>query len=221
MQQVEAATAPNMPPAAIHLVLVVSSLVATLFALIDDVSFIVLLACRLLARILLLFEFLLLFESIDVIMGPVVTTDTSDIFMSSITKKRCYAIGELSKITGVNIETIRYYERIRVMPKPDRTSGGNRQYNFDELKRLSFIKRCRGLGFNLAETRALLSMVDQHNFSCAEVHEMTIKHLKTIESKLVDLNNLKKSLSTMASDCNNGNLPDCPIIDSLFNLDDG
>ncbi|MCF6320851.1 MAG: MerR family transcriptional regulator, partial [Rhizobiaceae bacterium] len=80
--------------------------------------------------------------------------------MEDVTKKRGYAIGEVSLRTNVNIETIRYYERIGIMPKPDRTPGGNRQYNHHQLKRLFFIRRCRKLGFNLNEIRELLDMVD-------------------------------------------------------------
>jgi len=138
--------------------------------------------------------------------------------MSEITNLRGYAIGEMSNLTGVNIETIRYYERIAIMPRPDRTGGGNRQYNHDQLKRLSFIKRCRDLGYSLDEIRALLEMVDRHDFTCAEVHGMTISHLTNIERKLADLKRLKQSLTKMASQCSKGDVPECPIIDNLYKL---
>ena len=82
---------------------------------------------------------------------------------------RGYAIGEMSRKTGVNIETIRYYERISLLPKPDRTPGGNRQYNHDQLKRLTFVRRSRELGFSIAEIRALLGMVDGKELTCGEV----------------------------------------------------
>jgi MerR family mercuric resistance operon transcriptional regulator len=150
--------------------------------------------------------------------GSVATTDARGNFMSEITKMRGYAIGEMSKLTGVNIETVRYYERISIMPKPDRTNGGNRQYNRDQLKRLSFIKRCRDLGFSLDEIRALLEMVDRHDFTCGEVHGMTISHLTNVEKKLADLKRLKQSLKKMASECSKGDVPECPIIDTLFEL---
>jgi len=129
-----------------------------------------------------------------------------------------YAIGEISRATAVNIETIRYYERIGVMPKPDRTAGGNRQYNHDQLKRLFFIRRCRDLGFSLSEVRALLAMVDGHDFSCNQVHEMTIAHLGTIRQKLSDLQQLEKTLQQMAATCSKGDVPECPVIDALFEL---
>jgi MerR family transcriptional regulator, mercuric resistance operon regulatory protein len=138
--------------------------------------------------------------------------------MSDIALKKGYAIGQMSRRTGVNIETIRYYERIEIMPKPDRSKGGNRQYNHPQLKRLFFIKRCRELGFSLKEIRALLAMVDGHDFSCNEVHEMTISHLGNIKTKLDNLKRLEFSLRKMASQCSRGNVPDCPIIDTLFHM---
>ena len=138
--------------------------------------------------------------------------------MPAATKKRGYAIGEMSRSTGVNIETIRYYERMGIMPKPDRTRGGNRQYNHEQLKRLFFVKRCRELGFSLREVRALLKMVDGHDFSCNEVHDMTILHLANVKKKLNDLKRLERSLEKMAAQCSKGDMPDCPIIDTLFSI---
>ena len=84
-----------------------------------------------------------------------------------------FAIGEMSKRTGVNIETVRYYEKISLMPKPDRSEGGNRLYNDVQLQRLFFIKRCREIGFSQSEIRVLLSMVDREDVTCAEAHVIT------------------------------------------------
>ena len=136
--------------------------------------------------------------------------------MATITKARGYPIGTMSKLTGVNIETVRYYERIALMPKPDRTPGGNRQYNHDQLKRLAFIKRSRELGFSIDEIRALLGMVDQDGVSCGEVHRMTVDHLEAVRDKIFSLKKLEKVLSGMASECARGDVPDCPILDTLF-----
>ncbi|MGB7336454.1 MAG: helix-turn-helix domain-containing protein [Salaquimonas sp.] len=138
--------------------------------------------------------------------------------MDEITKTRGYAIGAMSRETGVNIETIRYYERIGIMPKPDRTEGGNRQYNYDQLKRLFFIKRCRELGFSIEEIRALLQMVDRADFTCGEVHTMTVDHLTTVKKKVADLKRLEKALGAMAAQCGKGDVPACPIIDTLFSV---
>ena len=133
-------------------------------------------------------------------------------------KTRGYAIGEVSQRTGVNIETIRYYERISIMPEPDRTGGGNRQYNHAQLKRLFFVKKCRDLGFSLDEIRALLEMVDRDDFTCGEVHGMTVSHLANINKKLSNLKRLKKTLGQMVSECSKGDVPECPIIDTLFEI---
>ena len=132
------------------------------------------------------------------------------------TNTRGYAIGEMSRRTGVNIETIRYYERIKIMPRPDRTAGGNRQYNHEQLKRLSFIKRARGLGFSISEIRALLEMVDRQDFTCAEVHGMIVQHLSSVREKISALRSLEKALGGMAAECSRGDVPDCPILETLF-----
>jgi MerR family mercuric resistance operon transcriptional regulator len=136
--------------------------------------------------------------------------------MSDFTNARGYPIGEMSKLTGVNIETIRYYERIQIMPKPDRTTGGNRQYNHDQLKRLSFIKTSRELGFSIGEIRDLLEMVDWQDFTCGEVHGLTIGHLDSVREKIKGLRKLEKVLVGMAAECSQGDVPDCPILETLF-----
>ncbi len=136
--------------------------------------------------------------------------------MDPVTNTRAYPIGAMSRETGVNIETIRYYERIALMPKPDRTAGGNRQYTHDHLKRLAFIKRSRELGFSIDEIRAMLKMVDQDGVSCGEVHAMTIEHLGSVKEKIRRLRKLEQALTGMAAECEKGDLPDCPIIETLF-----
>ncbi len=133
-------------------------------------------------------------------------------------KLRGYAIGEMSARTGVNIETIRYYERIALMPEPDRTAGGNRQYNHDQLKRLSFIRRSRDIGLTLSEIRSLLEMTEREDFTCSEVHDLTVRHLENIHEKIATLHELEKTLGAMAARCSRGEVPDCPVIDTLFAL---
>lgn len=133
-----------------------------------------------------------------------------------ITNPRGYAIGALSTETGVKVETIRYYERIGLMPEPDRTSGGNRQYDYDQLKRLAFIRRSRDLGFRLDEIRALLGMVDAREVSCSEVHAMTMQHLGTVREKIAHLRRMERVLAEMAAHCASGDVPGCPIVEALF-----
>ncbi|MBL4872565.1 MAG: helix-turn-helix domain-containing protein [Rhodobacteraceae bacterium] len=138
--------------------------------------------------------------------------------MKNITNARGYPIGRMSQKTGVNIETIRYYERIAIMPKPDRTGGGNRQYNDDQLKRLFFIRRSRELGFSIEEIRALLVMVDRNDFSCVEVHDLTVAHLASVKEKIASLKKLESALTVMVVECNRGDVPGCPIVDALFEM---
>ena len=136
--------------------------------------------------------------------------------MPHITASRALSIGELSRDTGVNIETIRYYERIGVMPKPARTQGGHRAYDATQLKRLAFIKRSRELGFSLGEIRALLGLVDAGTYTCSEVHDMTIEHLANVQRKITDLRRMQQVLKQMAAECSRGDVPECPIVDALF-----
>jgi MerR family mercuric resistance operon transcriptional regulator len=124
--------------------------------------------------------------------------------------------GELAAQTGCNIETIRYYERIGLLPPPPRSRGGHRLYGDELRKRLGFIRRSRDLGFTLDETRGLLRLVDGGNYTCAQVEALAREHVRGIERKISDLRKLKRALETMASQCNGGTVPVCPIIDALF-----
>ncbi|MBL4739643.1 MAG: helix-turn-helix domain-containing protein [Sneathiella sp.] len=126
------------------------------------------------------------------------------------------AIGALSKKTKVNIETIRYYERIGMMPHPPRSRAGHRTYAQVHLKRLTFIKRCRELGFTLNEIRALLGLVDGNDYSCQEVRTLTLQHKAAIQTKIKDLQRLETTLTQISDKCTGGNIPECPIIDALY-----
>ena len=125
-------------------------------------------------------------------------------------------IGALSNKTGVNIETIRYYERIEIMPKAPRTQGGQRVYDEEAIKRLGFIARSRQLGFSLKEIRDLLSLVDGHELTCAQVRTLTLDHATEVGRKISDLKKLKTVLKDMAAKCSGDRVPECPIIDALF-----
>jgi MerR family mercuric resistance operon transcriptional regulator len=126
------------------------------------------------------------------------------------------SIGALSKATGCNIETIRYYERIGLLPKPPRTEGGHRQYGEAELMRLTFVRRSRTLGFTLDEIRGLLGLVDGGDYTCGEVKVITLDHLEEIRRKIADLTRLEAVLREMAAQCEGGTVPDCPVIEALF-----
>jgi MerR family transcriptional regulator, mercuric resistance operon regulatory protein len=137
--------------------------------------------------------------------------------MSVITASRAenVAIGEVSRLTGVNIETIRYYERIRMMPTPPRTASGRRVYGTADLRRLAFIRRARELGFSLDEIRALLRLGGPEKASCREVREIATHHLEDIRAKLRDLRKLERLLAKTVARCSGKMAPDCPVLDIL------
>jgi MerR family mercuric resistance operon transcriptional regulator len=128
------------------------------------------------------------------------------------------SIGVLSERSGVNIETIRYYEKIGVMPSPARSAGGYRIYGAEHVRRLHFVRRGRELGFSLDELRGLLHLVDGHAYTCGEVHALTVKHLTDIRQKIADLRRLERVMSEMAARCTADQVPECPIIDALFEM---
>lgn len=125
-------------------------------------------------------------------------------------------IGQLSAQTECKIETIRYYEKIGLLPTPGRSNGGYRIYDEDHLKRLSFIRRSRDLGFTIEEIRALLNLVDKKNYTCCEVKAITMQNLESVRQKIADLKKLEKTLSGIASQCAGDTTPECPIMDTLF-----
>ncbi len=133
---------------------------------------------------------------------------------------REFTIGELSRRANVIIETIRYYEKIGIMPNPPRSSGGFRMYSTLHLQRLSFIRRSRELGFSQPEVRKLLALVDEHKYTCTEVREMTEKQLLAVKSKIRDLRKLEKALANMVNECEGGDIPECPIVDILSAMPD-
>lgn len=129
---------------------------------------------------------------------------------------KAYSIGKLSEWTGCNIETIRYYERISLLPDPPRSDGGHRLYSDEHLKRLTFIRRSRQLGFTIQEVRGLLRLVDGGHYTCAEVKTLTLEHVVEVRRKITDLRKLERVLKVMVSQCEGGQIPECPIVDTLF-----
>ena len=125
-------------------------------------------------------------------------------------------IGELSTRTRVNIETIRFYEKQNILPVPARSAAGRRIYDDADVKRLNFIHRCRGLGFALKEIMSLLSLVDDGNYTCKQIHELTATHAADVKEKIQTLQQMELVLEEMIEHCSKGDVPECPIIDSLF-----
>jgi MerR family mercuric resistance operon transcriptional regulator len=137
--------------------------------------------------------------------------------MRAITASRAETlpIGELSRLSGVNIETIRYYERIKMLPPPPRTTSGRRIYRSTDLRTLAFIRRSRELGFSLGEIRALLRLGAPGLASCSEVKEIATRHLEDIRAKLRDLKKLERLLSKTVARCSGKTAPNCPVLDIL------
>jgi MerR family mercuric resistance operon transcriptional regulator len=124
-------------------------------------------------------------------------------------------IGALSRHTGCNIETIRYYERIGVLPHPRRT-GRYRCYRPEDVGRLTFVRRARELGFTLDEVRALLKLAASDGDStCAEVRQLAADHLADVRAKLADLKAMERALTDAVRRCDAGEQPGCPLIGAL------
>ena len=130
--------------------------------------------------------------------------------------EKILSIGLLSTQTNCKIETIRYYEKIGIFPKPPRTEGGHRVYSENHLKRLVFIRRGRELGFSLEDIRALLKLIDGGANTCQQVEAITLHHVRNIHQKILDLKKLEKILAKISSQCEGGVVPECPILDALF-----
>lgn len=135
---------------------------------------------------------------------------------NAIARSELLTRGELAVRIGCNIETIRYYEKAGLLPPPPRSQGGHRLYGQDLVKRLNFVRRSRVLGFTLEEIRGLLRLVDGGKYTCAQVEAVALEHVQEIRRKITDLKKLKNVLEAMASQCSGGKVPECPIIDALF-----
>ena len=126
------------------------------------------------------------------------------------------SIGALAKQTGCKVETIRYYERIGLMPPPPRTPAGRRLFDDSHVRRLSFVRRSRELGFALEKVRTLLKLVDGGHYTCEEVQSITLNHIADLRCRISDLEKLAGTLEQMAGECSGGTIPECPIVDALL-----
>jgi Cu(I)-responsive transcriptional regulator len=124
-------------------------------------------------------------------------------------------IGHLARETGTKVETIRFYEKSGLLPVPGRTEGNYRAYEASHVKRLSFIRRARDLGFSLDQVRELLTLADDRNQSCAAVDAIANEHRSEVERKIRDLQALKVELDNIIDQCGRGTVAECRIIDSL------
>jgi len=126
-------------------------------------------------------------------------------------------IGTLAASCNCPAETIRYYEKIGLLPKPVRTANGYRSYDDRHQKWLQFVLRSRALGFTQDEVRRLSNIADQSQPVCADVHKLLVEHIVDVRKKLLDLKRMEKALARLKSKCQDGTLNDCPVIDELMN----
>lgn len=125
------------------------------------------------------------------------------------------AIGEASRLSGVKIPTIRYYESIGLLPRAARSEGNRRFYDADALRRLSFIRHARELGFEVEAIRTLLTLQDEPAQSCASADSIATARLAEVERRITSLNALKRELESMLQQCRRGQISDCRVIESL------
>lgn len=123
---------------------------------------------------------------------------------------------ELAKQGGVNLQTIRYYERTGLLPKPPRSGSGYRQFSPDSVRRVRFIKRAQELGFSLKEIKELLALRIAPGSTRADVRKRAEAKIADIEGKVQHLRDMKKALVRLTDACcENGPASECPILESL------
>lgn len=123
--------------------------------------------------------------------------------------------GELARRTGINIETIRYFEKIGVLAAPERTEGGHRIYDEGHVRTLGFVRRARNLGFSPQEVRAILALGGPGKAGCAEVRTIAEHHLGQVRAKLADLAELERLLAATVEHCSGKAAPECAVIDLI------
>ena len=126
-------------------------------------------------------------------------------------------IGELSSACDCPVETIRYYEKIGLLPHPTRQDNGYRSYDDAHRKWLQFILRSRDLGFSQNEVRRLTDLAHQKRPACADVHDLLEEHVVDVRKRLGELRRMERALVRLKSQCHDGTLHDCPVIDELMN----
>ncbi|MEY3755709.1 MAG: hypothetical protein RLY27_2329 [Pseudomonadota bacterium] len=125
-----------------------------------------------------------------------------------------YTIGVLSKESGVNLETIRYYEKISLLPEPPRSASGYRRYDDDAIKRLRFIRRGRELGFGINEIKTLLELANHPEQTCSEADKLAQMHLTEVETKIKDLIAMREVLTKIVA-CQSQTAEHCRLIETL------
>jgi DNA-binding transcriptional MerR regulator len=128
-------------------------------------------------------------------------------------------IGALAARTGTSAPTIRYYEEIGLLRPADRQPSGQRSYGDEDVKRLTFIRRCRDFGFPIEQVRSLVALVQDRDSSCLDARAIAETHLEAVRAKIVELKALERSILGFCISCDNtcagGPGPDCVILEDL------
>ncbi len=124
-------------------------------------------------------------------------------------------IGDLARLTGTKVNTIRFYEEGGLLPQAERTAAGWRIYRDADTKRLAFVRQSRNLGFPLDTVRELLTLADDANQPCEAVDRIARVHLAKIDRKIADLSALRSELDRVIGSCRHGMVADCKIIETL------
>jgi DNA-binding transcriptional MerR regulator len=124
-------------------------------------------------------------------------------------------IGQLGHATNTKIETIRYYEKIGLLPAPRRTQANYRSYATEHLQRLGFIRRARELGFSIEDVRELLKLAGRGQQPCHEVDRVVARHLEITEKKIEALKRLRRELRRTLASCEGGPISDCRVLQAL------
>jgi len=131
-------------------------------------------------------------------------------------------IGELSRKAGVDVETVRFYEREGLLDAPARTESGYRSYGEGDLERLHFVRHCRSLDMPLAEIRRLIELSRERSVSCDEVNALVRRHLARVQAKRRSLEELEKQLTALNAQCQSGHrVADCGILEDLIHAAHG
>lgn len=123
--------------------------------------------------------------------------------------------GELARRTGVNLETIRYFERTGIIPEPPRTEGGHRVYDETHVRTLGFVRRAKSLGFTPDEVRTIIELGGPEKAPCAEVREIAAHHLQQVRSKIADLVEIERLLAETIDHCSGRPEPECAVIEMI------
>ena len=126
-----------------------------------------------------------------------------------------WPIGKASELSGVSIETIRYYEREGITPKPARTAAGRRDYDPEIVSRLRFVKRSGELGFSISDIRTLLELSHSDASTCEEAGKIGSENLTLVRAKIADLRHMEQALRELVASCRKGR-KDCPMLKELF-----